>query len=176
MKITYRINGENAIRLAARDGLTLRKYTDPIEAAGVVDEDKAREIIAIDPSLIYVHVTESGWTQHAEGVNVSDYFRGAQYLGPDEYDTEPVWSDVEEHQASVRRGGVANSSTYLHWGPRTMYLAGDSDGINLVTIEAISEAVKVAGSVTERELESIIDEAVDATPDAEAVYLTWDEA
>ena len=51
------LQGEAAIDLALRDGLSIRKYADPIEGArsGVSPFD-AREIVAIDSSLIYVEV------------------------------------------------------------------------------------------------------------------------
>jgi hypothetical protein len=87
----WKITGNEAIRIAERDGVTLHKYAD----------------------LIYCVVEPTGWTiageQPAnftdiiEGYNVENYFRGsldgadrsgATYLGPDEAGVEPTWSDA----------------------------------------------------------------------------------
>lgn len=99
------ITGHDAIRLSERDGLKLRKYTDPVEGYREgLSVSEAREIVAIDASLIYVVVTHAGWTPgQNDGVNVTDYFKGcldghamsgATYLGPDEFGLEPTWIDV----------------------------------------------------------------------------------
>ena len=58
MNMTYTIKGQDAIRLAERDNLTLRKYADPIDGARVVTVDEAIEIAREDSSLIYVTVTQ----------------------------------------------------------------------------------------------------------------------
>jgi hypothetical protein len=55
---TYKIAGAEAIRIAERDGLTLHKYSDPVEGARVVSLDEARDIAREDPGLVYVLVTE----------------------------------------------------------------------------------------------------------------------
>jgi hypothetical protein len=75
MKKTYKITGDAAIRLAARDGLTLRKHAD----AG----------------LVYILVTVRDWTDGADGYNVADYFTpSGRYNGPDEHGIEPIWCDA----------------------------------------------------------------------------------
>ena len=61
MKNNYKITGEDAIRLAERDGLTIRCYANPIDDGGAVTIDAAREILKEDPSLIYVDVQAGGW-------------------------------------------------------------------------------------------------------------------
>jgi hypothetical protein len=87
----WKITGNEAIRIAERDGVTLHKYAN----------------------LIYCVVKPTGWTiageQPAnfadiiEGYNVENYFRGSldgadrsggKYLGPDEAGVEPTWSDT----------------------------------------------------------------------------------
>jgi hypothetical protein len=105
MNNIWTIHGTQAIRIAERDGARLRKYADPIE--GYRDNltgDEAREICRRDPSLVYVVVRHVGWTGDATGANIADYFRGtlggaarsgATYLGPDEDELEPTWSDAQ---------------------------------------------------------------------------------
>jgi hypothetical protein len=58
MKKNKKIMGADAIRIAERDGLTLHKYSDPVEGARVVSLDEARDIAREDPGLVYVLVTE----------------------------------------------------------------------------------------------------------------------
>lgn len=103
-KLTARITGHDAIRIAERDGVTLHKSADPIEWYGIVDIALARDIAKIDASLIYCIVQPVGWVGDGTGHNVTDYFRGcldghamsgATYLGPDEDGVEPTWTDVE---------------------------------------------------------------------------------
>jgi hypothetical protein len=53
---TYRITGQDAIRLAARDALTLKKFADPIDGARTVTLSEARDIAREDEGLIYVDV------------------------------------------------------------------------------------------------------------------------
>lgn len=97
---SYRITGNEAVRLAERDGLTIHKYNDPTEEAkSGLSPDEARDVIREDANLIYVEVVAVAWTGPAEGYNVADYFRqfGArlQYQGPDEDGIEPTWADAE---------------------------------------------------------------------------------
>ncbi len=97
---SYRITGDEAVRLAERDGLTLRKYNDPTEdARSGLTPDEARDVIREDPHLIYVDVVPMGWTGEAIGYNVSDYFRTVgvrqEYQGPDDDGIEPTWADAE---------------------------------------------------------------------------------
>ena len=107
MNEIYKINGENAMRLAARDGLTLRKYADPVEAAqDEISATKAREVARIDPSLVYVEVVHQGWwPDRNDGVNISDYFRGHKYLGPDVYGLEPTFADARPTVDTTRPDG-----------------------------------------------------------------------
>ena len=57
MKLTYKITGSDAIRLAERDQLTINCYANPIDDGGVVVAGVARQIAQEDPSLIYVTVS-----------------------------------------------------------------------------------------------------------------------
>lgn len=99
---SYKITGTEAIRLAERDGLTLHCHANPVDGGGIVTLEKAREIVREDQSLIYVLATPTGWygenyvfrLEGPEGYNVDDYFRGAEYLGPDEFGVEPTWTDT----------------------------------------------------------------------------------
>lgn len=98
MSTNYKIKGQDAIRLAERDGLTLRKYADPIDGARVVTASEARDIAREDAGLIYVTVTPVGWTDDATGYNVCYYFQpgdcGGDYNGPDDDGVEPIWADA----------------------------------------------------------------------------------
>lgn len=96
----YRIHGNEAVRLAERDGLTIHKYNDPTEdARSGLTSDEACAVIREDPHLIYVEVVATGWTGQATGYNVADYFRQVgfrlEYQGPDEDGIEPTWADAE---------------------------------------------------------------------------------
>lgn len=103
MNETWKINGEQAIRIAKRDGVTLHKHADPMEGyRGGISISDAVEIIKQNPNLIYCLVQPDGWTGDATGYNVADYFLGSlggtarsgpKYLGPDVDGIEPVWSD-----------------------------------------------------------------------------------
>jgi hypothetical protein len=97
MKKPYRITGQDAIRLAIRDNLTLKKFAGPIDGARTVSVSEAHEIARQDPGLVYVDVQVSGWTGDATGYNVCDYFQpgdcGGSYNGPDEDGVEPIWTD-----------------------------------------------------------------------------------
>lgn len=103
MKKQYRIKGTEAIRLAERDNLTLRKYADPVDGARVVTPAEASEIAREDAGLIYVTVVAVGWTDDATGYNVCDYFQpgdcGGEYKGADDDGVEPVWADAAEVEA-----------------------------------------------------------------------------
>ena len=92
---TYTITGADAIRVAARDGVTIRKHADPTEGArdGLTIEEAA-EIAAQDQSLIFVTVELAGWAGDDTGLHVGDYFRDGKYLGPDPDGTEPIWKDA----------------------------------------------------------------------------------
>lgn len=95
---TYRITGPDAIRLAERDSLTLKKFADPIDVARPVSLSEARDIAREDSGLIYVDVQPNGWTSDATGYNVCDYFQpgdcGGSYNGPDDDGVEPTWTDA----------------------------------------------------------------------------------
>lgn len=94
MSNTYTIKGRHAIRLAERDSLTLSKYADPTEGERQVTLSEAEEIARQDAGLIYVTVTQVGWTGDASGYNISDYFQSGRYLGPDSDGVEPTWQDA----------------------------------------------------------------------------------
>ena len=102
MKLTYKITGSDAIRLAERDQLTINCYANPIDDGGVVVAGVARQIAQEDPSLIYVTVEQSGWidgdghpVSEMIGYNISDYFTGdGMYLGPDDDGVEPRWNGI----------------------------------------------------------------------------------
>lgn len=92
---TYKITGREAIRIAARDGVTLQKHADPIEGyRSGLSLDEAADIARHDESLLFISVIPSGWTGHAEGYQVDDYFAGTQYQGPDTDGLEPIWADA----------------------------------------------------------------------------------
>lgn len=101
MKPTYKISGNDAIRLAERDQLTIRCYANPIDEGGVVDAGTARQIAKEDANLIYVTVTPRGWwdgermLSTIDGYNVADYFTSTgMYLGPDDDGVEPRWDNA----------------------------------------------------------------------------------
>lgn len=48
------LTGQEAIDAAEANGLRLHKYADPTDEAREVTIDEAREIAAVDPSLIWV--------------------------------------------------------------------------------------------------------------------------
>jgi len=101
---TYKITGEDAIRIADRDGVTLHKSADPVDGyRSGIGIREARSVFHAGPGLIYCIVQPTGWTGPNDGRNVSDYFRGgidgcalsgARYLGPDEDGIEPTWEDA----------------------------------------------------------------------------------
>lgn len=92
----YTISGSEAIRLAERDGLTLRKYADPVEGErDGLTPGEALAVVREDSSLIYVIARPTGWTGDAAGHNVSDYFRDGKYLGADCDGIEPTWEDAQ---------------------------------------------------------------------------------
>ena len=100
----WKITGEHAIRIAERDGVRLRKHSDPVTGyQDNVSIAEARDIARADASLIYCVVLPVGWTGPAEGYRVEDYFPGSlgglEYLGPDEDGIEPTWLDAEEEDA-----------------------------------------------------------------------------
>ena len=108
MKNSYKITGEDAIRLAERDGLTIHCYANPIEDGAIVTIDKALEILKEDPRLIYVDVHPVGWVDAEgrslstmEGYNVSDYFDSGRYLGPDDDGIEPRWEGCKPTKLAV---------------------------------------------------------------------------
>ena len=103
---TWKIEGNEAIRIAERDRVTLHKYADPTDGYRKgVSVSEARDIAKEDANLIYCIVQPTGWTGDATGYNVADYFpgsldgtarSGAKYLGPDADGVEPTWSDANE--------------------------------------------------------------------------------
>ena len=92
---TYKIDGNDAVRLAERDQLTIHSNS------GTVSAGTARQIAKDAPSSIYVEVSANGWWDGEQalseipGYNVSDYFApDGMYLGPDEDGIEPRWNDA----------------------------------------------------------------------------------
>ena len=90
------------------EGVTLRKHADPTEGyRDGLSVAEAQAIIQVDPSLIYCHVQQDGWLVKGvahwscAGYNADSYFRGSEYLGPDEYDAEPRWVDASEQVDSA---------------------------------------------------------------------------
>lgn len=65
--------------------------------------------------------------------------------------------------------------TYLVLGPKRMYLAGQYDGVTPETLDAIREACAECGLTDSDTLEEAIDEHIDATEGAEALYLDWED-
>lgn len=91
----YKITGSDAVRIAVRDGLTIRS------ARGDVDSARARSMIAyVGTESVWVSVTPRGWwdgqrVSDVAGYNVGDYFNASgMYLGPDDDGIEPTWDDV----------------------------------------------------------------------------------
>ena len=110
MNEIYKINGENAMRLAARDGLTLRKYADPVDVAqDEISATKAREVARIDPSLVYVEVVHQGWWiecfQRSVWIGCGDGVNISEYLGPDLYGLEPTFADARPTVDTTRPDG-----------------------------------------------------------------------
>lgn len=98
-----KLTGQAAIAIAEANGLTLNKYSDPIgDASEGLTPDEARMIASEDPRLIHIDVEVKGWKQGGEtvaapeGINVADYFRGADYLGADLDGVQPVFRLVTE--------------------------------------------------------------------------------
>jgi hypothetical protein len=85
VKTTYSITGSDALRLAQRENLRVR-YSDG------------------NPFVI---VTPTGWRNaqgnhcDGEGRTVEAYFRGNEYLGPDDEGVEPCWNDAAGCSADV---------------------------------------------------------------------------
>lgn len=105
---TYQITGQDAIRLAIRDNLTLKCYANPIDDGGVVTPEVGLQIAKEDPNLVYVEVTQDGWwdgrrvSSVDDGYNVGDYFTSSgMYLGPDSEGVEPTWNDAPAETAKA---------------------------------------------------------------------------
>lgn len=100
MSTTYKITGQDAIRIAERESITIHCYANPIDDGGPVTPGVARQIAKEDPSLVYIQCTPTGWRdQHgnhcgADGRDVAGYFSGSAYLGPDDDGVEPCWSEA----------------------------------------------------------------------------------
>lgn len=102
MTTRCKITGLQAVRIAERDGVTLRTCAHSTDERLTLIE--ARSWCACDQSLVYCIVQPVGWTGEAGGRNVMDYFRGAldgaamsgaTYLGPDCDGVEPTWQDAQ---------------------------------------------------------------------------------
>lgn len=97
---TYKITGNDAVRLSERDQLTLHCHANPLDDGGIVSTEMGRQIARDDANLLWVDVVIDGWWTGSQavsempGYNVSDYFTsGGMYLGPDDDGIEPRWSD-----------------------------------------------------------------------------------
>lgn len=151
MNMTYTIKGQDAIRLAERDNLTLRKYADPIDGARVVTVDEAIEIAREDSSLIYVTVTQVGWTADASGYNISDYFRSGRYLGQDSDGVEPTWVDAPDISQDEFLRGVAEAlncdsiEAEAQWGGYSRQLS--DDGIREIEAGGYSRGVEIGKEI-----------------------------
>lgn len=98
-----RITGNESIRIAERDGLTIRCHANPVDGGGIVSAEEARRIAKEDPGLLWVEVSPVGWVNAAghpcdpEGRTVAPYFgRNGEYLGPDADGIEPRWQDGDD--------------------------------------------------------------------------------
>jgi len=87
----HKITGLEAIRLAERDGLTLRQFSYSAEDDGVLPPSVAGQMPREEAQrLIYAYATPAGWRDSAgnlcesEGRTVEAYFRNGEYLGPDD--------------------------------------------------------------------------------------------
>ena len=90
----YLIYGEDAIRLAKRDNLTLLKQN---EEFGYYEAAPENEIKKSDS--VAVHVQPAGWVApqgtDLRGYCYGDYFdRNGEYKGPDEFGIEIKFVDV----------------------------------------------------------------------------------
>jgi len=100
--IRYQITGQDAIRLAERDNLTLQSFGNPIEPqGGVVSIEVGRQIAREDAGLVFVTVRHHGdwWLGDRFGAStgeVGDFFNqlNGEYLGPDDEGREPRWEDA----------------------------------------------------------------------------------
>lgn len=96
MQNGYTITGADAIRLAARDGLTIHSTRGDVDAA------EAGSMIRFDGAeSVWVAVTPDGWwdggrvASTPDGYRVDDYFTSSgMYLGPDDDGIEPTWDDA----------------------------------------------------------------------------------
>jgi hypothetical protein len=102
MSKTYKITGNDVLRLAQRENLTIHCHANPIDDGGIVTLGVAQQIAKDDPSLIYAWVTPTGWRNSqgnhcdSEGRTVEAYFNTytGEYLGPDDDGVEPCWNDA----------------------------------------------------------------------------------
>lgn len=103
----YTITGHHAIRIAKRDGVTLRRYADTNSGASVTVSNFAAAFIAAeDAGLIYCTVTPCGWSKcSGKGFHVEDFFRDGRYLGPDEDGREPRWADAAPEKPAGHTSG-----------------------------------------------------------------------
>ena len=101
--IAYQIYGHHAIRIAERDGVVLRAYTQPeLGYQAFLSLDQARQAVADNVRTVFCEVVPIGWSNGMpSGRNVDDYFRHGQYLGADEDGIEPRWADAEPEKTAT---------------------------------------------------------------------------
>jgi hypothetical protein len=122
--IAYQIYGHHAIRIAERDGVVLRAYTQPELGNQIfLSLDQARQAVADNVRTVFCEVVPIGWSNGMpSGRNVDDYFRHGQYLGPDEDGIEPRWAEASKATLST----PMILATPFTPGPWQIYLvAGD---------------------------------------------------
>ncbi len=96
----YKITGCDALRIAQRDGVTLRCHANPLDSGGAVSVALGLQIMKDDPSLLFIYVQPDGWVfpegtcHNMLGYCVDTYFTASgMYLGPDDEDVEPRWKE-----------------------------------------------------------------------------------
>jgi hypothetical protein len=110
---TFKITGEDAIRLAERDGLTIHCEPNVVMPdGGVVNAAVARGIIHHDGAdTIFIEVQQHGWViggvpvserPKRAGFTIEDFFNeSGMYLGPMDDRAEPRWDDAPEGLTAV---------------------------------------------------------------------------
>ena len=99
--ITYTITGREALRIAERESLAIHCAENPIHTGDTTSHPLALEVAKYDASLVSVTVTPTGAWRNSrgsyvdgEGRNAHDYFRGGEWLGPDDDGIEPAFDDA----------------------------------------------------------------------------------
>ena len=131
MKSKWTITGRHASRVAGRDGIMI----------GYVN------------GVPQITVRPTGWTGDATGANVSDFFRGEEYLGPDADGLEPTWEDATPDGpqpdedifapwlAAMDEAGRVRDEK---WAAR---VAGEKKGMKKIKLTCMEDQVSVTRSV-----------------------------